>query len=66
MRILLHDTQANFEKFSEKTGEITASIERTNQEMVQMKMMFEKEHQAVVDDIYNLGLRVLVPLWIVT
>jgi hypothetical protein len=55
VRILLHDTQRNFEKFSETIEGLTEGIRKTKEEIVNVKKMFEKEHECVSEDIFNLG-----------
>ena len=42
VRILLHDTQAHFEKFSDRVEKITKAFEDSSREMVQLKSLFEK------------------------
>ncbi|KZT21175.1 hypothetical protein NEOLEDRAFT_1021779, partial [Neolentinus lepideus HHB14362 ss-1] len=54
MRILLHDTQANLEKFSARVDKLTTGVEEAKREMVTMKTLFGEEHEKFMDQIVAL------------
>lgn len=45
MRILLHDTQANFEKFSNRVDKLTSSIDDAKNEIVLVQRLFEEDRE---------------------
>ncbi|KAJ7094528.1 hypothetical protein B0H15DRAFT_829917 [Mycena belliarum] len=55
MRILLHDTQANFEKFSAKVDTLTSGITEAKREIVIVRDLFQREHEAHTMDVVDLG-----------
>lgn len=55
MRILLHDTQANFEKFTQNVNKLLASSEGARKELMVVKSQFEREHDDLSNEIANLG-----------
>ncbi|CAK5262800.1 unnamed protein product [Mycena citricolor] len=54
MRILLHDTQANFEKFSGKVQLLTTGLEETKREISVAKDLFKGAQDALKLDILEL------------
>ncbi|KAJ7639078.1 hypothetical protein FB45DRAFT_741254, partial [Roridomyces roridus] len=54
MRILLHDTQANFEKFSTKVDTLTSGIDDTKRELLIVRDLFQKEHESLTMDFVDL------------
>ncbi|OBZ66949.1 hypothetical protein A0H81_13081 [Grifola frondosa] len=54
MRILLHDTQANLERFSDRVIKMTGSVDETKRELVTVRELFQQEHEQLVDEIVNL------------
>ncbi|TFK52059.1 hypothetical protein OE88DRAFT_1629147, partial [Heliocybe sulcata] len=54
MRILLHDTQANLEKFSAHVDKLTSGVEEAKREVVTMKTMFGEEHDKLIDQTVSL------------
>ncbi|KAF4569865.1 hypothetical protein EYR40_008846 [Pleurotus pulmonarius] len=54
MRMLLHDTQANFEKFSGRIDLMTNCIESTKQEIVTVKSLFEEQNEKLSMEIIDL------------
>ncbi|KAF8142308.1 hypothetical protein K438DRAFT_1635871, partial [Mycena galopus ATCC 62051] len=54
MRILLHDTQANFEKFSTRVETLTSGIEDAKQELVIVKDLFQGVQESHTMDIVDL------------
>ena len=55
MRILLHDTQANLEKFSERVDKLASGVSETKTEMVTMQKLFQEDHEQLVGQIVDLG-----------
>jgi hypothetical protein len=55
MRLLLHDTQANFEKFSERVDKLTTGVEDAKKEIILVKQLFQQEHEQLDTDIVDLG-----------
>ncbi|KAJ6538537.1 hypothetical protein DFH09DRAFT_1368911 [Mycena vulgaris] len=54
MRILLHDTQANFEKFSTRVDTLTSGIDGAKREIVIVKDLFQREHETLTMDVVDL------------
>ncbi|KAJ7780981.1 hypothetical protein B0H16DRAFT_1496720 [Mycena metata] len=54
MRILLHDTQANFENFSTRVDTVSAEIERTRREIVVVKDLFQGAQESLTNDVVDL------------
>ncbi|KAJ7490300.1 hypothetical protein B0H11DRAFT_1719316 [Mycena galericulata] len=54
MRILLHDTQANFDKFSTKIDALTSDIDDAKRELILVKDLFQREHETLTTDIVDL------------
>ncbi|KAJ7653470.1 hypothetical protein B0H17DRAFT_395341 [Mycena rosella] len=54
MRILLHDTQANFEKFSTKVDTLTSGINEAKREIVIVKDLFQRERESLTLDVVDL------------
>ncbi|KAF7430686.1 hypothetical protein PC9H_006397 [Pleurotus ostreatus] len=54
MRMLLHDTQANFEKFSGRIDLMTNCIESTKREIVTVKSLFEEQNEKLSMEIIDL------------
>lgn len=55
MRILLHDTQNNLERFSDNVHTLTQGVEATKREINSVQKLFQHEHEAVIDKMVNLG-----------
>lgn len=55
MRILLHDTQANFERFSIKVDTLTSGMDEAKREIVIVKNLFEGAQESLTSDIVDLG-----------
>ena len=55
MRILLHDTQANLEHFSERVTTLTSGIDEAKQEIVAVQKLFEQDHETITADMVDLG-----------
>lgn len=55
MRILLHDTQANFEKFSSRVDNLVGCIEETKREIAAVNTLFQRERETLVGDVVELG-----------
>ncbi|KAH8103827.1 hypothetical protein BXZ70DRAFT_665670 [Cristinia sonorae] len=57
VRILLHDTQVQFEKFSERVVKLTDGVEVAKREVVTMQKLFEREHERILDEMVELANR---------
>ncbi|KIY62718.1 hypothetical protein CYLTODRAFT_316738, partial [Cylindrobasidium torrendii FP15055 ss-10] len=57
MRILLHDTQAHFETFSDRVEKLTTTLEDTQKDIPLTKNLFEKEHENLSNEVYGLANR---------
>ncbi|RXW20726.1 hypothetical protein EST38_g5127 [Candolleomyces aberdarensis] len=62
MRVLLHDTQMNFEKFSEQVEGLIKDVQKTEQGIKTTNTLFEKEHDKLMGDIIDLVNRVQTQL----
>ena len=60
MRVLLHDTQMNFERFSEQVESLVKDVQKTEQGIKTTNTLFEKEHDKLMGDIIDLGLAALL------
>jgi hypothetical protein len=56
MRVLLHDTQANFEKFAIHVGKLIDGVNETKHEIKTTNDLFERDRQTLVGDIIDLGM----------
>ena len=56
MRVLLHDTQANFEKFAIHVGKLIDGVIETKHEIKTINDLFERDRQRLVGDIIDLGM----------
>ncbi|TRM55976.1 hypothetical protein BD626DRAFT_576215 [Schizophyllum amplum] len=54
MRMLLHDTQANFESFSSRVDKLLDAVENTKSEMEDMKQMMRAERESTASDMIDL------------
>ncbi|KAJ7241889.1 hypothetical protein B0H12DRAFT_1236850 [Mycena haematopus] len=54
MRILLHDTQANFEKFATRVDTLTSEIDEAKRELVIVKDLFQGAQESLSMDIVDL------------
>ncbi|KAJ6628909.1 hypothetical protein B0H10DRAFT_1868714 [Mycena sp. CBHHK59/15] len=54
MRILLHDTQANFEKFSARVDALTTGMDDAKREIVTVKNLFQEEHDLLTTEVVDL------------
>ncbi|TFK25576.1 hypothetical protein FA15DRAFT_639042 [Coprinopsis marcescibilis] len=54
MRVLLHDTQMNLEKFSEHVATLLSNVKETKQEILTTSTLFEQEHDKLLGDIVDL------------
>ncbi|KAJ3529062.1 hypothetical protein NM688_g7908 [Phlebia brevispora] len=50
MRILLHDTQATLEKFSERLETLTNGVDKTHQNINVVQKLFEREHESFIEE----------------
>ena len=55
MRLLLHDTQANFEKFSSKVDNLITGVQATKLEVDAMKKLWDVENDKMQTEISDLG-----------
>ena len=56
MRVLLHDTQANFENFAIHVGKLIDGVNETKHEIKTTNDLFESDRQSLVGDITDLGM----------
>ncbi|KAF8199107.1 hypothetical protein BJ912DRAFT_1020382 [Pholiota molesta] len=54
MRILLHDTQANLEKFGEHVQRLVEGVKETKHEIKTTNTLFERDRETLVGDITDL------------
>lgn len=54
-RILLHDTHAQLEIFTERSGKLMVEVEQARRELSKVGEMFEGEREGLVDDMVKLG-----------
>lgn len=55
MRVLLHDTQTNFEKFTIQVGNLFKSIQETKNDLKTMQSFFQHDRESLTGDIVDLG-----------
>ncbi|KAI0676031.1 hypothetical protein C8Q78DRAFT_963466, partial [Trametes maxima] len=53
-RILLHDTQAHLEKFTERVTHLTTSLDDAKRELVLVQKLYQDDHERVVDRMIGL------------
>ena len=56
MRVLLHDTQANFEKFAIHVGKLIDGVNETKHEIKTTNDLFERDRETLMGDIIDLGM----------
>lgn len=54
IRVLLHDTQANFEAFSARVDKLINVVEETKREIKATSTLFEREHDTLIGDVIDL------------
>ncbi|KAG5724414.1 hypothetical protein E4T56_gene15976 [Termitomyces sp. T112] len=54
MRILLHDTQAHLDQFSERADKLFSKIDETKREMLIVHTLFQREHQTLTEELVDL------------
>lgn len=55
VRILLHDTQTNIDKFSAKVEEMCNGMQCANHEIAEVKRLFQQERETTSDETYALS-----------
>jgi hypothetical protein len=55
MRILLHDTRANIEKFSSRVDILTNGVSEAKREIVTMQKLFQEDHEKIIEQTVDLG-----------
>ncbi len=53
-RILLHDTQAHLEKFTDRVTQLTAGLDSAKRELVMAQKLYQDDHEQVIDKISGL------------
>ncbi|KAL0569717.1 hypothetical protein V5O48_012246 [Marasmius crinis-equi] len=53
-RILLHDTQANLQQFSERVDKMTQGLNTTKQEILAVKKLYQEEHERLLVEMVDL------------
>ncbi|OJT14480.1 hypothetical protein TRAPUB_8980, partial [Trametes pubescens] len=56
-RILLHDTQAHLEKFTDRVTQLTAGLDSAKRELVMAQKLYQDDHEQVIDKISGLANR---------
>ncbi|KAG6827658.1 hypothetical protein H0H92_010881 [Tricholoma furcatifolium] len=54
MRVLLHDTQAYLDKFSTRADSLLTGVDEAKQEISLVKTLFQREHDALTDELVDL------------
>ncbi|OCH91384.1 hypothetical protein OBBRIDRAFT_714994, partial [Obba rivulosa] len=57
MRILLHDTQANLEKFSDRVDRMLCGVEEAKREVTNIHRTFQGEHEKLLEETLDLASR---------
>jgi len=55
MRVLLHDTQANFEKFTIHVEKLLDGVKETKQHILTTSSLFERDRESLMGDIIDLN-----------
>ena len=55
MRVLLHDTQSNFERFTTRVDSLATGIEDARREIVAVKDLFAGAQETTVGDVVEVG-----------
>lgn len=55
MRVLLHDTHANFERFTSQVGNLFETIQETKNDLKTMQSLFQRDRETLTGDIVDLG-----------
>lgn len=63
MRILLSDTQANFEKFGLNVAKLTDGVKETKAKMDAIAAMWVEEREKLGGDVVHLGSLLSSSLW---
>ncbi|KAI0704108.1 hypothetical protein C8Q76DRAFT_631591 [Earliella scabrosa] len=53
-RILLHDTQAHLERFTDRVTQLTAGLDDAKRELVGVQKLFQEEHEQLEERIIGL------------
>lgn len=56
MRVLLHDTQVNFEKFAVHVGKLIDGVNEAKHEIKTTNDLFERDRQTLMGDIIDVGM----------
>lgn len=56
MRILLHDTQAHFEKFTVHAEKLLKGVQESKHEIKSVQGLFERNRESLIGDIIDLGM----------
>ncbi|KAH9931939.1 uncharacterized protein B0H18DRAFT_1116172 [Fomitopsis serialis] len=57
LRILLHDTQANLEKFSDRVTKLTGDINESKREIGVVKELLQTDHEKVIEQMVELEIQ---------
>ncbi|KZT07381.1 uncharacterized protein LAESUDRAFT_651432 [Laetiporus sulphureus 93-53] len=57
LRILLHDSQANLEKFSERVTQLTGGVESTRRQISTVHELFQRDREKLLEDVVNVANR---------
>ncbi|KAH9926298.1 uncharacterized protein BXZ73DRAFT_49424, partial [Epithele typhae] len=53
-RMLLHDTHANLEKFTDRVTQLTVGLDKAKRELVTVQKLFQEEHEQLADRMIGL------------
>ncbi|EIW58257.1 uncharacterized protein TRAVEDRAFT_47421 [Trametes versicolor FP-101664 SS1] len=56
-RILLHDTQAHLEKFTDRVALLTTGLDSAKRELIMAQKLYQDDHEQVIDKISGLANR---------
>lgn len=56
MRILLHDTQMNLERFSERVDRLVQDVGSAKTEIGTVQKLFEHDHEKIVEETVSLSM----------
>lgn len=56
LRLLLHDTQANLERFSDRVDRLIRDVGDAKTEICTVQKLFEHDHEKIIDETVSLGM----------
>lgn len=58
MKVLLHDTQVNFEKFGKHAADLIEEAKTTRHEIKTVHTLFQRDRECLMGDIIDLGMSI--------